>query len=219
MRSILVLNPKGGCGKSTLAMNIAGWFASEKGRQVALADCDPQGSSKDWLAARPEDRAPIYSATVTANRTQAPRGTEILIIDSPAASHGARLAGLMKHAQTVLIPVMPSAIDMRAAERFLAELIDLRKVTQKKVKLATVANRVREDTLAAAKLEDYLDHLKLPNGTKLKYLTILRASQNYVHAAEQGLSIFELAPSRTYYDREQWEPLLRWLNSARSKPD
>lgn len=218
MRSILILNPKGGCGKSTLATNLAGWFATERGMKVALADCDPQGSSQDWLASRPGDRAPIESATVTANRTETPRGTEVLIIDSPAASHGARLANLMKSAQTVLIPLMPSAIDIRAAERFLAELIELRKVSQKRVKLATVANRVREDTLAAAKLEDYLDHLKLPNGTKLKYLTVLRASQNYVHAAEQGLSIFELAPSRTYYDREQWEPLLRWLNSAHSRP-
>lgn len=218
MRSILVLNPKGGCGKSTLAMNIAGWFADERGKKVALADCDPQGSTRDWLAIRPPDRAPIHTATVTANRTETPRGTEVLVIDSPAASHGARLAGLMKHAQTVVIPIMPSAIDMRAAERFLAELIDLRKVARKKVKLATVANRVREDTLAAAKLEDYLDHLKLPNGTKLKYLTILRASQNYVHAAEQGLTIFELPPSRTYYDREQWDPLLRWLASAHSTP-
>lgn len=218
MRSILVLNPKGGCGKSTLAMNIAGWYAAEQGAKVALADCDPQNSSKDWLAIRPSHRPPILSATVTANKTETPRGTEVLVIDSPAASHGARLANLMKYAQTVVIPVMPSAIDIRAAEHFLAELIELRKITQKKVKLATVANRVREDTLAAVKLEDYLDHLKLPNNTKLKYLTILRASQNYVHAAEQGLSIFELAPSRTYYDREQWEPLLRWLNSARSQP-
>lgn len=218
MRSILVLNPKGGCGKSTLAMNIAGWFAAEQGAKVALADCDPQGSSKDWLAIRPEHRPPIYSATVTANKTDTPRGTDVLVIDSPAASHGARLANLMKRAQTVVIPVLPSAIDMRAAEHFLAELIDVRKVTMKKVKLATVANRVREDTLAAASLDDYLDHLKLPNGTKLKYLTLLRASQNYVHAAEQGLSIFELPPSRIYYDMEQWEPLVKWLNSARSVP-
>jgi len=218
MRSILVLNPKGGCGKSTLAMNIAGWFAAEREENVALADCDPQGSSKDWLAIRPENRAPIHSATVTANRVDTPRGTDVLVIDSPAASHGARLAGLMKHAQTVLIPLLPSSIDMRAAERFLEELIDLRKVSQKKVKLATVANRVREDTLAAIDLDEYLYHLKLPNGTKLKYLTLLRNSQNYVHAAEQGLSIFELPPSRTWYDREQWEPLLRWLTSAHSRP-
>lgn len=218
MRSILVLNPKGGCGKSTLATNIAGWYASERGAKVALADCDPQGSSKDWLAARPEDRPPIYSATVTANKANTPRGTEVLVIDSPAASHGSRLASLMKHARTVLIPIMPSAIDTRAAERFLEELIELRKVSQKKVKLATVANRVREDTLAGAELDNYLDHLKLPDGSKLKYLTLLRASQNYVHAAEQGLSIFELAPSRTYYDQEQWQPLLKWLNSAHSQP-
>lgn len=217
MRTILVLNPKGGCGKSTLAMNIAAHFAIQ-GEQTALADCDPQGSCNDWLATRPPERPAIHKAHVTTNKVDAPRGTSILVIDSPAATHGARLASLVKHARTVVVPVLPSPIDMRAAEHFIQELTEIRKVTQQRVKLATIANRVREDTLAAAKLEDYLDHLKLPNGTKLKYLTILRSSQNYVHAAEQGLSIFELAPSRTYYDREQWEPLLRWLHSARSLP-
>lgn len=217
MRTILVLNPKGGCGKSTLAMNIAAHFAIH-GEQTALADCDPQGSCKDWLAGRPPERPLIHTAHVTANKVDAPRGTEVLVIDSPAATHGARLAALLKHARTVIVPVLPSPIDMRAAEHFIEELMDIRKITQQRVKLATVANRVREDTLAAAKLEDYLDHLKLPNGTKLKYLTILRNSQNYVHAAEQGLSVFELAPSKTFYDREQWEPLLRWLHSARSLP-
>lgn len=218
MRSILVLNPKGGCGKSTIAMNIAGWYAAEQGARVALADCDPQGSSRDWLAIRPEHRPPILSATITANKTETPRGTEVLVIDSPAASHGARLVNLMRHAQTVVIPVLPSAIDMRAAEHFLAELIEQHKVVQNRVKLATVANRVREDTLAALSLDEYLDHLKLPNGRKLKYLALLRASQNYIHAAEQGLSIFELPPSRTYTDMEQWDPLLKWLNSVRSLP-
>lgn len=218
MHSILVLNPKGGCGKSTLAMNIAGWFAAERGEQVALADCDVQGSCKDWLAIRSPDRPPIHAATVTANKTDVPRGTDVLVIDSPAATHGARLASLLRHAQTVVIPVLPSAIDIRAAEHFISELTEIRKITQKRVKLATVANRVREDTLAAAKLEYYLDHLKLANGMKLKYIAILRACQNYVRAAESGLSIFEIAPSRTYYDREQWEPLLRWLASARSLP-
>ncbi|MEX2517149.1 MAG: ParA family protein [Gammaproteobacteria bacterium] len=217
MRSILVLNPKGGCGKSTLAMNIAAFFALQ-GHKTALADCDPQGSCNDWLAVRPEDRPTIYKASISGKNTDKPRATDVLVIDSPAATHGAKLVNLLKHAETVVVPVLPSAIDMRAVEHFLQELVEVKRVLQKKVKLATVANRVREDTLAAAKLENYLDHIKLPNGVKLQYMAILRNSQNYVHAAEQGLSIFELPPSRTYYDQEQWDPLLRWLNSARSQP-
>ena len=217
MRTILVLNPKGGCGKSTLATNISGYFAS-RGKRVALADCDPQGSSADWLALRPEHAPTIQTATFKAGKLKAPRGTELIIIDSPAATHGKRLADLIQLSQTLVIPMMPSPIDIRAAERFIHELFSLRKLINKKIKLATVANRVREDTIAAAELDYYLDTMKLPNGGKLPYITILRASQNYNKAAEKGLSIFEFAPAKTEYDREQWLPLVRWLGSSRSIP-
>jgi chromosome partitioning protein len=91
-------------------------------------------------------------------------------------------------------------------------------VVNQEVKLCTVANRVRDHTLAAVSLSGYLESLKLPDGHKLPFLTVLRASQNYVHAAERGLSIFEFARSATLPDREQWEPVLRWLNSTRSQP-
>ena len=109
-------------------------------------------------------------------------------------------------------------MDIRAAERFIEELFSLRKRINRKIKVATVANRVREDTIAAAKLEIYLDKIKLPSGHKLPFITMLRATQNYIKAAERGLSIFEFAPAKTAYDREQWQPLLRWLNSSRSMP-
>ncbi len=118
----------------------------------------------------------------------------------------------------MVIPLMPSPIDIRAAEHFIDELYSLRKLIKRKIKLATVANRVREDTLAAAKLDYYLDKMKLPSGQKLPYMTVLRASQNYIKAADKGLSIFEFAPAKTLYDREQWQPLLRWLSSKRSLP-
>ena len=218
MRSILILNPKGGCGKSTLATNLAGYFA-DQGKSVALADCDPQGSSKDWLGVRPESAAVIGTATVRGEHLHAPDGTEIVIIDTPAATHGAKLAAYVRLGQTMIIPLMPSPMDIRAAEHFVEELYSLRKLINRKIKLATVANRVREDTLAAAKLDYYLDKMKLPTGNRLPYMTVLRASQNYVRAAERGLSIFEFAPAKTLYDREQWQPLLRWLNSSRSMPD
>jgi chromosome partitioning protein len=217
MRSILVLNPKGGCGKTTLAVNIAAYFALHQ-KNVALADCDPQGSSRDWLAARPGSAVRIGSAGLKEGKLEVPRGTEIVVIDSPAATHGKRLANFIQACQTLVIPMVPSPIDIRAAERFLEELYALRGLINRRIKLATVANRVREDTLAAAKLEYYLDKIKLPNGQKLPYITVLRSSQNYIKAAESGLSIFEFAPAKTLYDREQWQPLVRWLNSERSLP-
>ena len=218
MRSILVLNSKGGCGKSTVAMNIAAHFALQ-GNRVALADCDPQCSSSDWLGARPESAAPIRAAGIRAGKLTVPRGMDVVVIDTPASVHGTRLANFVRISQTLVIPVMPSPIDMRAAERFIDELFSLRKLINRRIKLTTVANRVREDTMAAAKLEYYLDKLKLPGGYNLPFIAMLRNSQNYVKAGEKGLSIFEFAPSKTVYDREQWAPLLRWLNSRHSLPN
>lgn len=218
MRSILVLNPKGGCGKSTVAMNIAGYYALA-GARVGLADCDPQASSADWLALRPASAPPIVAGRLHANRIKLPKRVEILVIDTPAATHGARLANFVRTSETMVIPISPSPLDMRAAEHFVEELYSLRKLINRRIKLATVANRVREDTVAAAKLDYYLDRLKLPGGQHLPFITVLRSSQNYIRAAELGLSIFEFAPSKTVYDREQWEPLLRWLNSSRSRPN
>ena len=217
MRSILVLNPKGGCGKSTIATNIAGYFASE-GKRVSIADCDPQQSSADWLAIRPESAAEIKSAAVKAGKIDVPRRTEVLIIDTPAALHGKKLANYAKISQTIVMPMMPSPLDIRAAEHFVDELFSLRKLINRKIKVAPVANRVREDTIAAAKLENYLDKIKLPSGHKLPFITMLRATQNYIKASEKGLSIFEFAPAKTTYDREQWQPLVKWLNSVRSMP-
>lgn len=215
MRTILVLNPKGGSGKSTLATNIASYF-SIKGKKVTLADCDPQGSSQDWLAARPATQSPINSAVLKHDSLQIPKETEFLIMDTPAGVSDQRLNKFLGQAQTMVMPIIASPIDIRAAERFIDELFSLKGSINNKIKIATVANRVREDTLIAAKLEYYLDNLKLTNGKKLPFMTMLRASQNYIHAAERGLSIFELAPSKTFYDREQWEPLLRWLSSSKS---
>ena len=218
MRTIIVLNPKGGCGKSTIATNIASYFAI-KGKKVTLADCDPQGSSKDWLSVRPDKYSAINGIVVDDDRLKIPRNSEVLIIDTPAAVADKRLSKYLRKAQSLIMPIIASPIDIRAAEKFLEELFSFKGTINNKIKIATVANRVREDTLIAAKLEYYLDNVKLPNGKKLPFMTMLRASQKYIHAAERGLSIFELPPSKTYYDREQWAPLLRWLNSNRSLPN
>jgi chromosome partitioning protein len=218
MRTILILNPKGGSGKSTVATNIASYYATQ-GKNVTLADCDPQGSSQDWLAARSEARNPINCAVLKKHSLEIPKGTEVLVLDTPAGVTDQRLSKFLSQAQTMVMPIIASPIDIRAAERFLHELFALKGTINNKIKIATIANRVREDTIAAAKLEHYLSHIKLPNGKKLPFMTMLRASQNYIRAAEKGLSIFEMAPSKTYYDREQWEPLIRWLNSNKSLPN
>jgi chromosome partitioning protein len=215
MRTILVLNPKGGCGKSTLATNIAGYFAA-LGKRVALADCDPQGSSRDWLAARPGHLAQIACIEAKDGSLIIDPQTEVLVMDSPAGVHDQRLVNIIRPAQTIVIPVLPSPIDLRAAEHFLAELVKLRNKLKRKVKIATVANRVREDTVMAARLEQYLEKLTLPGGNRIPFMTMLRASQNYILAAARGMTIFELPPHKTAYDREQWKPLLAWLTSDRS---
>ena len=215
MRTILVLNPKGGCGKSTLATNIAGYFAAV-GKRVALADCDPQRSSRDWLAVRPGHLAPIVCVEARDGSLVIDPRTEVLIMDSPAGIHDQRLVNIIRPAQTIVIPVLPSPIDLRAAEHFLAELVKFRNRLKHKVKIATVANRVREDTVMAARLEQYLEKLTVPGGNRLPFMTMLRASQNYILAAARGMTIFELPPSRSAYDQEQWRPLLSWLTSGRS---
>lgn len=217
MRSILLLNAKGGCGKTTLATNIAAYYA-QKGKRVVLADFDPQCSSMDWLAARPADRPRIHGLPAWQGRIRVPKNTDYLIIDSPAAVSGRPLANLVQRADSILIPVLPSPIDIRAAEHFIGQLNALRRVLNTQVKLATVANRVRENTLAAGDLDDYLEMIKLPNGKKIPYLALLRASQNYIRAAETGLSIFEFSPARTEYDRKSWKRIFRWLDSKRSLP-
>lgn len=213
MRSILVMNSKGGCGKTTLATNLAGYYAA-RGKSVALVDYDPQESSIDWLDARGSDRAPIVGIAASRDAVRIPKNTDYVIMDSPAAVHGRPLAELVRKADIILMPVLPSPIDVRAARNFLNEVNKLRKVVNADVKFATVANRVRENTVAAHDLYEYLDALRLPNGKKLPYLAVLRASQNYIRAAEKGLSIFEFAPVKTLPDRDQWVRIFRWINSV-----
>lgn len=230
MRTILVLNAKGGSGKTTLATNIAGFFATQ-GDSVALADCDVQHSGLDWLAARAADRPVIHGIEASGQSFRVPSGVEVLVIDAPAATHGEALAALVHRAQTILIPVVPSPLDLRAAERFLAELMSVRVIEKHQAKVATVANRAREGTQATAELAAYLDDLKLPGerklpilgltlpgGRRLPFLARLRPSVNYLRAAERGLSIFEFAPAATAPDRDCWAPLTRWLASRRSMP-
>jgi chromosome partitioning protein len=217
MRTILVVNAKGGSGKTTLATNLAGYYAAE-GAKVSLADFDPQGSSIDWLRSRPRTAPRIHGVEAHARGLRVPRSTEVVVMDAPAGAHTDALAALLRRAQTAIVPVVPSALDIRAAQRFFAEMRELRPMVQNDVRIATVATRVKESARQTEDLEDFLLDLKLPSGRRFPFLTWIRLSNHYLKAAEKGLSIFEFAPLATAADREYWQPLLRWLGSARSVP-
>ena len=212
MRHIMVLKAKAGCGKSTLATNIASYFATQ-GAAVALADYDPQRSSLDWLERRPESRAPIAAvAGFEDGLRKAPRNADILVIDAPARSHGAELTDLVKHAETIVVPVLPSTIDMQATTTFLEELKNQSKIANKQAKVAVVANRVRENTLIYDDLDEYLTKVRVP------YIAALREAQNYVRAYTRGIGIFELPEYLAWPDWDEWEPLTAWLRTKRSQP-
>jgi chromosome partitioning protein len=212
MRHILVANAKGGCGKSTIATSLAAYFASE-GYATALADYDPQASALSWLEQRPEEYAPIVGIAGFNDGLRAvPRNTEYLVIDSPARAHGKELTELVKRAETIIVPVLPSPIDIKAAEKFVEELLGIGKVAEKKAKAALVANRVKENTLIFEELDEVLSKLKVP------YVASFREAQNYIRAYQRGLGVHELPPYLAWPDWEQWDPLLEWLDSRRSMP-
>jgi len=211
MRTILVTNAKGGCGKSTIATNLAAYYASE-GYETALADYDPQASSLDWLAQRPAEYPAIAGVRgFESGLKTLPRRTEYLVIDAPARSHGPELALLLKKAESVIVPVLPSPIDISASSKFIEELLATHKVAEKKARVALVANRVRENTLIFDELDEYLAKIKVP------YIASLREAQNYIRGYQRGLGIHELPPYLAWPDWEQWDPLLEWLDSRRSR--
>ncbi|MGD8341090.1 MAG: ParA family protein [Gammaproteobacteria bacterium] len=211
MRSILVINAKGGCGKSTVATNLAAFYASE-GYDTALADYDPQQSALAWLEDRPEDYGEIQGIPgFDTGLRGLSRSTDYLIIDAPARSHGKELNELVRRAESIIVPVLPSPIDIKAAHRFVDELLDVHKVADRKARVAVVANRVRDNTLIFEELDEYLESLRAP------YIGALREAQNYIRAYQRGLGVHELPPYLAWPDWDQWDPILEWLDSRRSR--
>lgn len=211
MRSIMVLNSKGGSGKSTIATNLASYYASQ-GKKTVLVDCDPQASSLDWLEARAGGHRLITGIDGSAGSYRVPRSADYAVYDTPAAVYGKDLTALLRRAESVIIPVLPSPMDMRAATPFIQTVLSSGRVSRKESRVALIANRCRENTNIYHMLEGYLRKVR-----KAPFLTVLRETQNYNRAAERGLGIFELAPHMTRRDRDQWEPVIRWLGSKRSQ--
>ena len=207
----MILNSKGGCGKSTIATNLASYYASYEQKKVSLVDFDPQGSSLDWLKARPRNVPEIIGINATKESVRFAKDTEIVIMDVPARVEGRELASLVKRVETIIIPVLPSPIDIRAGANFIKELLTSGRVSRKETKVCVVANRVRENTLSYHALYAFLKSLKIP------FITTLRDTQNYIHAEDKGVGIFEMAPSKVWQDLEQWDPLIKWLRSTRSR--
>lgn len=213
MHHILVMNSKGGCGKSTLATNLAAYFAQE-GYDTSLADFDPQKTSLDWLARRPDDRPEIAGIdAVKHGLKHLSRSTEYLILDAPARTHGGEISDLVKRADTIILPVLPSPIDMAATSRFVEELQNSAVYKKKKPKIGVVANRVRENTRIFDELDEYLEGVK-----KSRYVAVLREAQNYNRAYARGLGIHELPEYLAWQDWDRWDPMLEWLWSKASRP-
>jgi chromosome partitioning protein len=217
MQRILVLNAKGGCGKTTIATNLAGYFASQ-GLVTALLDYDPQGSSLKWLSLRDRDNAHIQGIAAFQRRAGVTRAFQMyvpgnvqrIIIDAPAGTSGLQLVEYVQSVDTILVPVLPSPIDIHAAAHFIQDLLLIGKVRSRGTRLAIVANRVRQNTLVFKDLERFLNALGLP------FAATLRDSQYYMRAAEKGLSIHELQGNRISMELERWAELLQWLDGIPS---
>ncbi len=203
MPVIVIANPKGGAGKSTLATNVAGWLARQ-GHAVMLGDVDRQQSARQWLALRPAALPPIRGWDVDADAiVRPPKGTTHVVLDTPAGLHGKRLDAVLKIADRVLIPLQASLFDIQATHGFVQALQAHRRAPE--IGMGLVAMRVRDHTLAYEQLQHWLATLPLP------MVAALRDTQNYVQLAARGLTLWDVGPSRVERDLAQWEPLQRWL--------
>jgi chromosome partitioning protein len=218
MQRIVVLNPKGGSGKTTIASNLAACYAA-LGEQPVLMDLDSQGSSMRWLRRRPEDAALIHgiaaferSAAVTRSwQMRIPAGCRTVIIDTPAAIDPHALPDLTRGVDAVLVPVMPSDIDIHATAKCIADLLLVAKIRRSEKRIGIIANRVRSNTRVSLSLTRFLASLDIP------LVATLRDTQNYVRSAETGIGVGEMPRWQVQQDLPQWHEMLSWL-AARRRP-
>ncbi|MBL0917904.1 MAG: ParA family protein [Hydrogenophaga sp.] len=204
MPIVVVANPKGGVGKSTLSTNVAGYFARQ-GHHVMLGDIDRQQSSGLWLSLRPPQARPIQTWEISHDLiARPPKEATHVVLDTPAGLHGWRFKDVLKFANKVIVPLQPSIFDIYATRAFLDELAETRRAS--KLDVGIVGMRVDPRTIAADKLAEFVGGLGLP------VLGYLRDTQNYIHLAARGLTLFDVAPGRVEKDLQQWEGICRWLD-------
>lgn len=212
MQRIVVLNPKGGSGKTTIAINLAAYFASRQQRPV-LMDFDPQGSSLRWAKKRQASQAPIQviaafekdGRTTRAFQLRVPENATHVIVDTPAAVDSKQFPEVTRDAHKILVPVLPSDIDIHTCSRTIRDLLLVAKIRREDDRIGVVANRIRRNTLTYQALIRFLQTLGIP------IVATIRDSQNYARAAEHGVGVHEMKSYLAREDVEQWEPLVQWL--------
>ena len=220
VRRIVILNPKGGSGKTTIATNLAAYFASQ-GKATTLLDHDAQGSSTRWLNKRPEENAHIHgiamykshSGVTRAFAQRIPNETERVVVDTPASFAKHELLDFIQNADKIIVPVLPSDIDIHAATRTIGDLLLSANINRRDNRLGVVANRVRKNTIVFRSLMRFLDSLEIP------VAGILRDTQNYIHAAQAGLGLHEMKGASLHKDLAQWKQLIRWLEPQEESTD
>lgn len=216
MQRIVVLNPKGGSGKTTIATNLAACYAVHAERP-ALMDLDPQGSSMRWLRKRPDDAAAIHgiaaferSATVTRSwQMRIPADCRTVVMDTPAAVDPHALPELTRGVDAVLVPVMPSEIDIHATAKCIADLLLVAKIRRSERRIGIIANRVKSNTRVWHSLTRFLNSLDIP------LIATLRDAQNYVRSAEVGLGVCEMPSWQVQQDLPHWQAILSWLTARK----
>ena len=218
LHKIVVLNPKGGCGKTTLATNLASYYALH-GPPPTLVDCDSQGFSLRWLDQRPDDRPEIHGISAYEHivrpaeslQSRISSDTSTVIFDLPGSVGYDKIHSLTYDANSILIPILPSAIDVYSASRFIAELLLVTQLDRRNRQLAVIANRTRHRTKSFQMLTRFLTSLQIP------LIAVLRDSQNYVHAASQGIGIFEMPAYKAGKDVAQLKMIISWLDQWRMR--
>jgi chromosome partitioning protein len=209
----LVANAKGGSGKTTIATNVAAYFA-QTSNHVAIIDYDPQGSSSQWVKERTSNLPFIYAVDVCAKggvastrsfQLKVPSVTTHIIMDTPAGLAGVNLSEAIRQCDAILIPIVPSAIDIRAATSFIKDVLLSPGFRRQPKPIAVIANRVKRNTLGYNKLEIFLNSLNIP------FIATIRDTQHYVRGSELGMGVYDFS-SPNEKDEADWQPLLAWLN-------
>jgi chromosome partitioning protein len=217
---VLIANAKGGCGKTTIATNIASHYAAQ-GKNVRLFDYDAQGSSLEWYRRRGNNYPLIHGVDASRRpdnhmtrswQVRVPPETDVVVLDTSAGIDVSELAAMFNENDCLIIPVLPSPIDIHATAHFIKDILLIGKARKKQIRVAVVANRVRKNTLMYHALERFLFTLKIP------FVTSLRDTQFYSKAIELGCGVQELKHPQVKQDQQQWAPLFRWLDTLIEAP-